>query len=127
LTPFSLLRIVLVMSSVSMNPAELTVELSLAEKVAGLHGDVTIPLSAITAVEVVPDALAAAHGLRAPGLSLPGVRKIGTWRTKHGAEFVVAGRGQAGIRLTLTGHKLASVLIGVDDADALAEHIRAAR
>lgn len=110
-----------------MKSSELTVELTAAEKVAGLHGDVTIPLTAITAVDVVPDALAAARGLRAPGLSLPGRAKIGTWRTKDGAEFVVAGRGQAGVRLTLTGHKLASVLIGDDDAEALAARIRAAR
>ncbi|GGN92457.1 hypothetical protein GCM10010112_79660 [Actinoplanes lobatus] len=110
-----------------MTSSALTIELTAAEKVAGLHGDVTIPLTAITAVEVVPDALAAAHGLRAPGLSLPGVRKIGTWRTRQGAEFVVAGRGQAGVRLTLTGQKLASVLLGDDDAEALAERIRAAR
>ncbi|MBB4751113.1 hypothetical protein [Actinoplanes lobatus] len=115
------------MSVVSMTSSALTIELTAAEKVAGLHGDVTIPLTAITAVEVVPDALAAAHGLRAPGLSLPGVRKIGTWRTRQGAEFVVAGRGQAGVRLTLTGQKLASVLLGDDDAEALAERIRAAR
>jgi hypothetical protein len=110
-----------------MKSSELTVELTAAEKVAGLHGDVTIPLTAITAVDVVPDALAAARGLRAPGLSLPRRAKIGTWRTKDGAEFVVAGRGQAGVRLTLTGHKLASVLIGDDDAEALAARIRAAR
>lgn len=89
--------------------------------------DVTIPLTAITAVDVVPDALTAARGLRAPGLSLPGRRKIGTWRTRRGAEFVVAGRGQAGVRLTLTGHKLASVLLGDDNAQDLAERIRAAR
>jgi hypothetical protein len=115
------------MSAVSLTAAELTVELTPAEKVAGLHGDVTVPLTAIAGVAVVPDALAAAHGLRAPGLSLPGARKIGTWRTKDGAEFVVAGRGQAGVRLTLTGHKLASLLVGDDDAEALAERIRAAR
>ncbi|MBB3097979.1 hypothetical protein FHR83_005664 [Actinoplanes campanulatus] len=115
------------MSVVSMTPSALTIKLTAAEKVAGLHGDVTIPLTAITAVEVVPDALAATHGLRAPGLSLPGVRKIGTWRTRHGAEFVVAGRGQGGVRLTLTGQKLASVLLGDADAEALAERIRAAR
>ncbi|MEV4140279.1 hypothetical protein AB0J72_49980 [Dactylosporangium sp. NPDC049742] len=87
----------------------------------------TIPLTAITAVEVVPDALAAGRGLRAPGLAVPGLRKIGTWRTRDGAEFVVAGRGQAGVRLTLTGHRLASVLLGDDDAESLAERIRAAR
>ena len=115
------------MSTVSLIPGELTVELTTAEKVAGLHGDVRIPLSAISNVEVVPDALAAAHGLRAPGLSLPGVRKVGTWRTAGGAELVVARRGQAGIRLTLVGQKLASLLLGDDDAEALAERIRTAR
>lgn len=110
-----------------MNSSELTIELTPAEKVAGLHGDVTVPLTAITAVEVVPDALAAAHGLRAPGMSLPGVRKIGTWRTAEGAEFVVAGRGQAGVRLTLSGQRFTSMLIGDDDAEGLAARIRAAR
>src|SRR5690348_3151975 len=115
------------MSAVSLNPTELTVELTTAEKVAGLHGDVTVPLTAITAVEVVPDALAAARGLRAPGMALPGVRKIGTWRSTRGAEFVVARGGQAGVRLTLTGQKFASLLIGDDDAEGLAARVRAAR
>ena len=121
------MRIVPVMSAVSFDSSHLTVELTPAEKVAGLHGDVTVPLTAITDVKVVPDALAATRGLRAPGAHLPGVRKIGTWRTKAGAEFVVAGRGQAGVRLTLTGQKLASLLVGDDDAEALADRIRAAR
>ncbi|MGN6333270.1 MAG: hypothetical protein ACTHOD_16770 [Motilibacteraceae bacterium] len=115
------------MSVVSLTCTELTVELTPAEKVVGLHGDVTVPLSAVTAVEVVPDALAAAHGLRAPGTALPGVRKVGTWRSRDGAEFVVAARHQAGVRLTLTGQKLSSLLVGDDDAEALAARIRAAR
>ncbi|MEW1955894.1 hypothetical protein [Terrabacter sp. NPDC080008] len=114
------------MSAVHLTSSQLTVELTRAEKVAGLHGDITIPLAAIRAVDVVPDALAAAHGLRAPGLALPGVRKVGTWRTRNGSEFVVAGRGQRGVRLTLTGQDLASVLLGDDDADALAARIRTA-
>jgi hypothetical protein len=115
------------MGAVSFTASELILKLTPAEKVAGLHGDVTVPLWAITAVEVVPDALAAAHGLRSPGTHLPGVRKVGTWRTRHGAEFVVAGRDQAGVRLTLAGQKLSSLLVGDDDAQALAERIRAAR
>jgi hypothetical protein len=115
------------MSAVSLTASELTVELTRAEKVAGVHGDITVPLSAITSVEVVPDALAAAHGFRAPGLDLPGVRRVGTWRTRRGAEFVVAGRDQAGVRLTLAGQELSSLLLGDDDAEALAERIEAAR
>jgi len=103
------------------------VQLSPAEKVAGLHGDLLFPLSAITSVEVVPDALSAVQGLRAPGLSLPGVRKIGTWRTREGGEFVVAARGEAGVRIRLRDQQLASVLLGTSDAEELATRLQAAR
>jgi hypothetical protein len=97
------------------------------EKVAGVRGDIEFPLSAVTSVEVVPDALAAVRGMRAPGMSLPGVRKVGTWRTGDGPEFVVASRGQSGVRLHLQGEKLRSVLVGDDDAAGLARTIEAAR
>ena len=113
------------MSTVSLIPGELTVELTTAEKVAGLHGDVRIPLTAITAVEVVPDALAAARGLRAPGLSLPGVRKIGTWRGRGARRFVDVRGGQPALRLHLEGQHYDELLIGHDDAAALAARLAA--
>lgn len=106
---------------------ELQVRLSPAEKIAALRGDLHIPLSAITSVQVVPDALGAVHGMRAPGLSWPGVHKVGTWRTGHGSEFVSARRGQAAVRVTLSGHRLSSLLLGTDDPEALAEQIRGGR
>jgi hypothetical protein len=115
------------MSAVHLTDQELRVELTRTEKIAGLHGDLRIPLAAITGIEVVPDALGATRGLRAPGLQLPGRRKIGTWRSRDGAEFVDSRRGQAGVRLTLTGQRLTSVLLGDDDAEGLAARIRAAR
>jgi hypothetical protein len=114
------------MSTVTITSGELLVELSPAEKVAGLRGDLRFPLSAVTAVEVVPDALSAAHGLRAPGLALPGIRKIGTWRGREGSEFVLAARGEAGVRVRLRDQRLASVLLGTPDAEELATRLRAA-
>lgn len=114
------------MSNLTLHADRVDLELAPAEKVAGLHGDVTIPLTSITDVEVVPDALGAAHGLRAPGLSVPGVRKIGTWRTRDGSELVVARRGEAGVRITMTGQSLASVLVGLDDAEGFATRLREA-
>jgi hypothetical protein len=115
------------MSQLSIQNGTVTLHLTRAEKVAAVHGDVEFPLSAVTAVEVVPDALAAVHGLRAPGLALPGVRKVGTWRTREGSEFVVASAGQPGVRLHLQGQKLSSVLVGDADADELARTVDAAR
>jgi hypothetical protein len=114
------------MSTVTIGAEELVVALTRGEKLAGLHGDVRVPLSAVAGVEMVPDALAAVHGLRLPGLSLPGVRKIGTWRSRQGAEFVVAARGQAGVRIRLRDRKPASVLVGTRNAEELASRVRAA-
>ncbi len=115
------------MSTLQIENGTVTIHLTTGEKVAGVHGDIEFPLSAVTAVEVVPDALASALKLRAPGMSLPGVRKVGTWRSREGAEFVVAAAGQPGVRLHLQGQKLSSVLVGDPDADELARTIDAAR
>ncbi len=115
------------MSTVVIENQALSVHLTVGEKIAGLHRDLQVPLSAVTAVEVVPDALAAVRGLRAPGLALPRVRKVGTWRTKDGAEFVVASAGQPAVRVHLQGQKLNSLLVGAADADELARTIEAAR
>ena len=115
------------MSNVVLQGGALSVHLTVGEKVAGLHGDVQVPLSAVTSVDVVPDALGAVRGVRAPGLALPGVRKVGTWRTRDGAEFVVAARGEPGVRVHLQGERLSSLLVGTPDADELARAIEAAR
>ena len=115
------------MSTVVIKNQALSVHLTVGEKIAGLRRDLEVPLSAVTAVEVVPDALAAVRGLRAPGLGLPRIRKIGTWRTKNGAEFVVASAGQPAVRVHLRGQKLNSLLVGAQDAHELARTIKAAR
>jgi hypothetical protein len=62
------------MTAILVSDDTLTVRLPPVSKVAGLLRDQVIPRSAVTAVEVVPDGLAAARGLRAPGLALPGRR-----------------------------------------------------
>ncbi len=115
------------MSTVVTKDRTLFVSLTTGEKIAGLRRDIRIPLSAVTSVEVVPDALAAVRGLRAPGLALPRVRKIGTWRGADGAEFVVASAREPGVRVHLQGQKLRSVLVGTPDAEELARTIEAAR
>ncbi|MGY1833392.1 hypothetical protein ACI8AA_23495 [Geodermatophilus sp. SYSU D01180] len=99
-------------------PQTLRITLTPAERVLGLLRDLEVPLSAVRSAEVVPDGLAAARGLRAPGLGLPGVRKIGTWRRRGGKAFVSVRRGPA-VRLELAGQRLDTVLLTVDDAPAV--------
>jgi len=108
------------MTTAQVHDTTLTVSFSAAEKLAGLLRDQHIPLAAIRAVEVVPDGLEAARGLRAPGLALPGRRKIGTWRSRSGTSLVAVHGHRPAVRLTVDGQRYASLLITVDAPEDLA-------
>ncbi|MFC7723636.1 hypothetical protein ACFQW6_00865 [Nocardioides sp. GCM10028917] len=113
------------MTTLTLDGTTLTVSFTRAEKVAGFLRDQHVPLAAVSAVEVVPDGLAAAKGLRAPGLGLPGRRKLGTWRSRTGKTLVaVRGHGPA-VRLTLTGHRYATLLITTDAPEKLQSELAA--
>ena len=109
------------MATVHWNGDTLEVRFTPAEKILGLLlRDVRFPTSAVRAVEVVPDGLAATRGIRAPGLALPGVRKIGTWRRRGGKSIVTVRRGQPAVRIDLAGQRYESLLIGLDRPEELA-------
>lgn len=110
------------MATVQMTTETLTVRLTRGEKIAGLLRDLTVPLGAVTGVEVVPDALAAVRGLRAPGLGLPS-RRIGTWRRRGERALVSVRRGQPGLRLRLSGQRFDTVLLGLPDPAGTAAEV----
>ncbi len=112
------------MSSIVVTDDTLTVRPSALERVAGLFGEQVVDRSAIAAVEVVDDGLGAARGLRAPGLALPGRRRVGTWRGRGVTRLVDVRRGQPALRIRLHGHRYDELLIGSDAAEALAERLR---
>jgi hypothetical protein len=111
------------MATVTTTPQALRVTLTTAEKVLGLLRDLEVPRSSVTSVEAVADGLAATHGLRAPGLGLPGVRKIGTWRARGEKSLVSVRRGQPALRVRLAGQRFDTLLVGADDAAALATEL----
>jgi hypothetical protein len=111
------------MTSILVSADAVTVHLPMASRIAGLLGDQVVPRSAITSAEAVTDGLTAARGLRAPGLALPGRRKIGTWRGGGARRFVDVRRGQPALRLRLQGQRYDELLIGHDAAAALAAQL----
>jgi hypothetical protein len=113
------------MATLTAEGAELHLALTGREKLAGLHGDVRVPLTAVREVTVEPDALAAVRGLRAPGLALPGRTKIGTWRGRGGKRFVVARRDAPAVRVALDGAAHEELIVSVEDAETVAAEIRA--
>lgn len=114
------------MASMRLTDDELLVQLTPREKVAGLHGDLVVPIAAVRDVRVEPEPVSAARGLRAPGLAIPGRTKIGTWRRRGSRSFVVARRGVPAVRVTLEGVKPDELLVSTADAEAVAASLRTA-
>lgn len=115
------------MSTIDVSDTSLTIRLSPVEKVFGLLRDQVVPRDAVTEVEVVPDGLSAVRGIRAPGLGLPGLRMIGTWRGRGAKRFVSVRRGQPALRVQLAGHRYDELLLGSDTAEQLASRLRGPR
>jgi hypothetical protein len=111
------------MATLQLTADTLAVRFTTVEKLTGWLRDTEVPRSAIHSVEVVVDALGAPRGLRAPGLGLPGVRKIGTWRASGERTLVSVRRDQPALRIRLDGQRYDTWLIGADDAAMLADRI----
>ena len=117
------------MAAITRTPTHLTVTFSTYEKVAGLLRDISVPTDSVASVSVESDGIRAARGLRAPGLGVPGVRKIGTWRRRAEGRTqrtaVSVRRGQPAVRIELRGTSWDQLLIGQDDARAVATELAA--
>ncbi len=103
----------------------LTVRLRGWEKVAGLLGDVDVPLSAVTAAEAVPDGPRALRGVRAPGLGVPGGPRIGTWRGAGATRWVSVRPHAPALRVRLRGERYDEVLVTTTDPERLARELTA--
>ena len=102
---------------------ELVVHLRAIEKAEGAHGDIRLPLSAVTAVRSVDDPWPELRGIRAPGTGLPNVIAVGTRRGNFGKDFAaVHGKGPA-VVVELEGAAYSRLVITADDAAARATSI----
>lgn len=108
------------MTTAHLTTGTLAVRFSRGEKIAGVLRDIDIPLTAVRSATVEPDGLTAATGVRAPGLALPGYKKIGTWRGRGRRTVVVVRRGRPALRVDLSGHRYSRLLLDVEDAADLA-------
>jgi len=115
------------MAILQLTPTTLRVTFTLGEKVGGLVRDVEFPLAAIGDVEVLTHPLTDIRSLRAPGMAIPGLRKVGTWRRRGERTLVSVRAGQPALRVRLTGQRYDTLVIGTDDAAALAASLAGAR
>lgn len=95
-----------------------------AQRLAGLIREVSVPLGAITEVQVVPDPRRALRGIRAPGLAVPRRTYIGTWRRRGHRELVIAHAGSPTLRIELTGTRYTAMVLSAEDPGHVAARLR---
>jgi hypothetical protein len=113
------------MATLETDGDALVVRLSAFERLAALRGDVRVPLSAITSVEIEPDPWSALRGIRAPGTGWPGVIAYGVWRFSGGRDFVLVRSRRPAVRIDLDGAStFARLLITIDDPEGWVDMIQ---
>lgn len=112
------------MAAITIDGTDLRVTLERNEKFWGWLGDLRVPLESISEVAVVPNGRRVVRGLRAPGLGGP-QRLIGTWRARNNKQYVCVRRDQPAVKLKLRDQSYDTVLIGLNDAEMVADEIRA--
>ena len=104
-----------------------SVECSPLAKVLGLFTSQSIPLRNVTRVSLVEDPIRCLAGARSPGFALPGLAKVGIWRSKGKATFVIVRRGQRAVFIEAEGQRYDAYLVGLDDAPAYVRMLEATR
>ena len=109
------------MAELAIEGDDLVLELSRREKLEGIHGDLRVPLSAVTLVEVLDDAHRAADilGVKA-GTRIPGVVEVGTVLGARKIFAAVHRDTPRGIRVSLTGAAQDEWIVGCADPEAVA-------
>jgi hypothetical protein len=113
------------MTVVTVEGDDLVIRLSPLEKLAALHGNVRVPLSAVRAVAVEPDPRRARRGFRLPGTGIPGVLSYGTWRSRgNRRDFVAVVDRRPALRVDLGDDApFQRLLVSVTDPEATAAQV----
>lgn len=104
---------------------DLVLRLSVFEKIAALRGDLRLPTSSIGTIDVATKPFGLVRGFRAAGLSIPRRVAIGTFRRMGSTRFIVLkGSKKPAVHITFTFGKIAGLVVGTDQAEALAQRLR---
>lgn len=103
---------------------ELSLRLTGMEKLAALHGDITVPWSQVRDVRVSPHPWEELRGMRSPGTGIPRVMALGTRRGDFGKDFVaVRGHGPV-VVVDLQGSEFNRFVVTVPFAEQLASRLK---
>ncbi|MBI2244563.1 MAG: hypothetical protein HYU55_11695 [Nocardioides sp.] len=106
------------MTDLTLTADDLAVRFTPAEKALGILRNVTVPRSAITSAVLVRSWRREVRGLRV-GLGLPGIRLLGTWRSRGHKQLVALRRDVPAVRIGLVGASYDELLVSTPDAERL--------
>ena len=109
------------MADLALEGDELVVRLSLLERAESAHGDLRVPRSSITSVEVLEHPVEAVGGWKLVGARLPGSFAIGTFVVDGRRVFAVVHRDTGrGVRIGLRRGSFYELVIGCEDPEGIA-------
>src|SRR5579875_1833569 len=109
------------MAQLSRDGDELILTLDTVEKLESVHGDIRVPLSSITGIDVVDDVIHAVYGIKLPGTRWPGKIAVGTFISFSGTRtFAVIHHDQPrGLIVRLNNATYDEIIVGSDDPEAM--------
>ena len=114
------------MADVIVDGEHLVLRLTASEKAEAQHGDVRVPLTSVTSVGVLDDAIGAVHGLRS-GAGVPGVVVAGTVTSQDTKIFAVVHHDtHRGVRVTLKDASFDQLIVGCGDPEEVASRLAGA-
>lgn len=111
------------MANLVINNDSVRLELSLAEKAEALHGDLTLPRTAITGVRVISSSTDEVHGFKLVGSGIPGVMMVGSFKGGDGSTFALCHGNGPGIVLDLTGQHYDRIVLTIDNPEQVAAEL----
>ncbi|MEY4532861.1 MAG: hypothetical protein RI926_630 [Actinomycetota bacterium] len=111
------------MSTVLISDGKLKVLLSFWEKIGGLSGDISIPLGDVRGATADPTFIKNDLGIRAGGTGFPGLIAEGHFRKNGDRLFAMWRKGEQVVVIELQGQKWDRLVLGCEDAQALAQLI----
>ena len=113
------------MAELIVDGDELVVRLSTVEKLESVHSEVKVPLSSVSSVEVLDDAVHEVHGFRV-GTGVPGYVAVGTFTSRDDKIFAVVHHDTPrGVRVRLEGAQYDELIIGCENPEQVAASLDA--
>lgn len=90
-----------------------------------MHKSLTVPGKQVVGAQALGKGWWKTLGLRV-GTGMPGLAILGTFMKKGDLAYVSWTKGTQPIQINLTGNKYSRIVLGVEDAEALADEINTA-